>query len=92
MTTNLLWTEKYRPQHIKDYVFRDSKQKKQVETWIKEKTIPHLLFSGSAGIGKTTLAKVILNELGVLVFSQAFAEPDGNKVVRLGNFDLYIHC
>jgi replication factor C small subunit len=68
MTKNLLWTEKYRPQHIKDYVFRDSKQKKQVETWVKEQTIPHLLFSGSAGIGKTTLAKVILNELGIEEF------------------------
>jgi DNA polymerase III delta prime subunit len=68
MTTNLLWTEKYRPKKIKDYVFRDNAQRKQVETWIKEGSIPHLLFSGSAGIGKTTLAKVILNELGIEEF------------------------
>ena len=33
----------------------------QVNTWIKEKTIPHLLFSGNAGIGKTTLAKLLFN-------------------------------
>ena len=60
-----LWVEKYRPKHIKDYVFKDSDQKSQVQSWVKEGRIPHLLFSGSAGIGKTTLAKVLLNELGI---------------------------
>jgi len=58
-----LWVEKYRPNHITDYVFRDGHQRKQVENWIKEGSIPHLLFSGAAGIGKTTLAKVLFNEL-----------------------------
>ena len=60
-----LWVEKYRPKTIADYVFRDDHQRKQVEQWVKEKTIPHLLFSGNAGIGKTTLAKVLLNELEI---------------------------
>jgi DNA polymerase III delta prime subunit len=60
-----LWTEKYRPTSIDTYVFRDSGQKAQVESWIKEGTIPHLLFSGSAGIGKTTLAKILINSLNV---------------------------
>jgi len=46
-------------------VFRDEAQRTQVDTWIKEKTIPHLLFSGNAGIGKTTLAKLLFNELDV---------------------------
>ena len=60
-----LWVEKYRPSKINGYVFRDAGQKKQIETWIKDQSIPHLLFSGSAGIGKTTLAKILLNELDI---------------------------
>ena len=58
-----LWVEKYRPSTLAGYVFRDSHQKEQVQRWIKEGTIPHLLFSGNAGIGKTTLAKILFNEL-----------------------------
>ena len=60
-----LWVEKYRPKTVDGYVFRDDAQKKQVTGWIKDKTIPHLLFSGNAGIGKTTLAKLLFNELDV---------------------------
>ena len=60
-----LWVEKFRPSTVKGYVFRDAAQRKQVETWIKDKTIPHLLFSGNAGIGKTTLAKILFNELEI---------------------------
>jgi len=60
-----LWTEKYRPKTSGDYVFRDEAQRRQVESWIKEGSIPHLLLSGAAGIGKTTLAKVLCNELGI---------------------------
>ena len=41
-----LWVEKYRPKTVDGYVFRDEHQKKQVQQWIKEETIPHLLFSG----------------------------------------------
>ena len=60
-----LWTEKYRPDTVDDYVFRDNDQKQQVMNWITSKTIPHLLFSGAPGVGKTTLAKVLLNTLEV---------------------------
>ena len=60
-----LWTEKYRPTNIQSYVFRDGKQKQQVAGWVSEGALPHLLFSGAPGTGKTTLAKVLLQELEV---------------------------
>lgn len=60
-----LWTEKYRPNNTGDYVFRDPAQKKQVEGWLASGAMPHLLFSGAPGTGKTTLAKVLLHELDV---------------------------
>jgi replication factor C small subunit len=60
-----LWVEKYRPKTVDQYVFRDNSQRSQVASWIKEGSIPHLLLSGAAGIGKTTLAKVLINELGI---------------------------
>jgi replication factor C small subunit len=60
-----LWVEKYRPKEIEDYVFRDKHQDKQIKTWIKDQSIPHLLLSGSAGIGKTTLAKILVRALKI---------------------------
>jgi len=60
-----LWVEKYRPATVDGYVFRDNHQREQVQSWIKQGTIPHLLFSGNAGIGKTTLAKILFNELEI---------------------------
>ena len=60
-----LWVEKYRPNTVDGYVFRDAGQKKQILTWIKDGSIPHLLLSGSPGIGKTTLAKLLLHELEI---------------------------
>jgi len=60
-----LWVEQYRPRDIDGYVFRDEAQRDQVKQWIKAGSIPHLLFSGAAGIGKTTLAKILINALNI---------------------------
>lgn len=60
-----IWTEKYRPQTITDYVWVDDNQQAQVQNWIRDGVLPNLLISGSPGTGKTTLAKCLLNELKV---------------------------
>lgn len=60
-----LWVEKYRPNSIDTYVFRDDNQRRQVAGWKDDGALPHLLFSGAPGTGKTTLAKVLLQELDV---------------------------
>ena len=44
-----LWTEKYRPSTVDEYVFVDQNQRDQVESWIREGSIPHIMLSGSAG-------------------------------------------
>lgn len=60
-----LWTEVYRPNTIDGYVFKDEKQKKQIEKWIAGGALPHMLLSGAPGTGKSTLIKLLLNELKV---------------------------
>lgn len=62
---NDLWVEAHRPSTIEEYVFCNSTQKEQVSTWIANGNIPHLLFHGTQGAGKTTLAYVIFKELDV---------------------------
>ena len=60
-----LWTEVYRPKTVDEYVFTNTSTREQVEDWIKQKSIPHLLLYGPAGTGKTTLAKVLINQLEI---------------------------
>ena len=69
-----LWVEKYRPNNVDTYVFKDEAQRKQVQNWIDDGGIPHLLFSGSPGTGKTTLAKVLIAELKVENAERHFVE------------------
>ena len=62
---NKLWTEFYRPKNINEYVFTDSRVKEQIESWIEQRSIPHLLLYGPACTGKTTLAKILANQLEI---------------------------
>jgi DNA polymerase III delta prime subunit len=75
-----LWVEKYRPRTVDGYVFVDDTQREQVQQWIRDGSIPHLMFSGSAGTGKTTLAKMLINELGVDEYDVMYA--NGSKEAR----------
>jgi len=58
-----LWVEKYRPRTIEDCVLPEE-VKKQFQQFVAKKEIPNLLLSGTAGTGKTTVAKALCNELG----------------------------
>lgn len=58
-----LWAQKYRPQKIGECILPDE-IKSQVKEFVEKNEIPHLMFCGTAGCGKTTLAKAIANELG----------------------------
>ena len=77
---NALWVEKYRPNTVDSYVFQDENQRQQVEHWIKEGSLPHLMLSGSAGTGKTTCAKMLIHELGIHEYDIMIA--NGSKEAR----------
>jgi replication factor C small subunit len=59
---NSLWVEKYRPSKLTEYVGNEH-LKDKVKDYLESGEIPHLLFFGKAGTGKTTLAKLIVNSI-----------------------------
>ena len=59
---NSLWCEKYRPKKLEDFVITE-KNLEIIESFKNKKQIPNLLFLGTPGIGKTTLAKIIVNSI-----------------------------
>jgi len=59
---NLVWAEKYRPQKLSE-VINQTHVTDRIKAFAKEKNIPHLLFAGSAGTGKTTMALALAHEL-----------------------------
>jgi len=58
-----LWVEKYRPQKIDDCILPES-LKKTFKDYIAQGELPHFLLCGTAGVGKTTVAKALCNEIG----------------------------
>lgn len=65
MSAKQLWYEKYRPNTIDQYVFKDDQLKSFITQCINDQSIPHLLFAGIQGSGKTTLARILINELHI---------------------------
>jgi len=60
--TNTLWVEKYRPDVLDNYIGNEH-LKKQIDKNIEENDLPHYLFHGQAGTGKTTLAKILVKNI-----------------------------
>ena len=63
MQDDFLWVEKYRPQTVSDAILPDE-LKSTFQQFVDQNNVPNLLLTGRAGVGKTTVAKAMLNEIG----------------------------
>jgi DNA polymerase III delta prime subunit len=81
MSNNFLWVEKYRPQTIDECVLPDS-LKKTFKEFIESGQLPNFLFCGGAGVGKTTVAKALCNEIGAEYLFINGSEESGIDTLR----------
>jgi DNA polymerase III delta prime subunit len=78
---NFLFVEKYRPQTIDECVLSDS-MKDTFKEFVSKGQIPHMLFSGTAGTGKTTLARAVCRELGADLMYINASNESGIDTIR----------
>lgn len=76
-----LWVEKYRPQTIDECILPDS-MKKTFKEFISSGELPNFLFCGGAGVGKTTVAKALCNEIGAEYLFINGSEESGIDILR----------
>lgn len=76
-----LWVESYRPQKIDDCVIPEA-LKETFKQFISTGELPHFLFSGTAGVGKTTIAKALCNEIGAEYIMINGSEESGIDTLR----------
>ena len=81
MNDVMLWVEKYRPSKISECILTDD-LKKTFQTFVDEGNIPNLLLTGGPGVGKTTVAKAMLEELGATYMMINGSEESGIDVLR----------
>jgi len=65
-----IWTEKYRPREINDLILPENDRIK-FEGYIADRIIPHLLFVGGSGVGKSTLSRILTSKRGILSLPSA---------------------
>jgi DNA polymerase III delta prime subunit len=78
---HLLWVEKYRPKTIEDCILPDA-IKSTFQEYVNRKEIPNLLLAGTAGVGKTTIAKALCNEVGCDYIVINGSDESGIDVLR----------
>ena len=78
---HLLWVEKYRPSKVEDCILPDAIKSTFLE-YVARKEIPNLLLSGSAGVGKTTIAKALCEEVGCDYIIINGSDESGIDVLR----------
>ena len=81
MNTDFLWVEQYRPKTIDDCILPDS-LKSLFSAFVKKGEISNMLFSGTAGIGKTTVAKALCNQMNCDWIMINGSEEGGIDVLR----------
>ena len=81
MSEHILWVEKYRPQTIEDCILPDA-LKNTFKEFVKQGNIPNLLLSGTAGVGKTTVARALCNEMGCDYIIINGSDESGIDVLR----------